>query len=401
MAIRRWCLIKLTTLDILTPYPPYPPHAGGTAHIFQASRQLSRWFDVSLFTLAQQVPVRWGPMPTWCRELQAFPRAPVGPLRRVSLDPPAVQQEYAPAMAQFLHERWQRLPPTVVQIEVTSMAQYAPLARAAGALVVCTAQTLGFLAQLRRARQESRLALRMRRLAGVLSLWQYELRALRQCNLVVALGEADAVALRRWLPHLPVVFVPSGVDLDAWQPCFNQHATNEVLFVGNYAHPPNADGAQWLVREVWPLVRAARPAAHLTLAGRAPTAAIQALAAGGIRVPGTVNDLRELYRVASCVVAPIFWGGGVRIKLLEALACAMPIVTTTAAAEGIALEHGTSALYADQPAAFAAAIIRLLDDAALRAALGANGRALIERDYAWSHIGRKLAGLYYGALSSR
>jgi glycosyltransferase involved in cell wall biosynthesis len=297
----------------------------------------------------------------------------------------------------FLAHVWKQTPPDIVQIEFTSMAQYARLAREFGALVVCTAHNVAFLAQLRRARQEQTPALRIRRLAGMLSLWQYELRALRYCDIIVALGEVDAAVLRRWLPRVPIVCVPSGVDLEEWTSYSSSPASDEVLFVGNYAHPPNVEGACWFVHNVWPQIQAARPSARLTLAGRAPPPAIQALVSNTIRVPGAVVDLRPLYKSASVVVAPIFWGSGVRIKLLEALASGRPVVTTALAAEGLGLAEGHSALFAEQPHEFAAAVLRLLNDSQLSAYIGAAGRAIVEQRYDWRHIGRLLAGMYEGA----
>jgi glycosyltransferase involved in cell wall biosynthesis len=100
-------------------------------------------------------------------------------------------------------------------------------------------------------------------------------------------------------------------------------------------------------------------------------------------------------------VAPIFWGGGVRVKILEALACGLPLVTTAPAAEGIDLSDGRSALFAERPADFASAIVRLLDDAGLRTRLGAAGRAIVERDYDWNRVGARLAGLYDDMLQYR
>jgi len=382
-------------LTIISPVAPFPPLSGGTAHIMQVTQQLARAFQVHMYALAADPDVvTWGSLAECCVETQAFARAKQS---KWGLAPPAARQEYSTDLIAHLQHIWGALPPDVVQLEFTSMAQYAPLARTAGALVVCTAHNVAFLAQVRRARKERTLALRARRWIGALSLWLYELRALRQCDLVVAHSETDAEALRRWLPRLPIEYVPSGVNLDDWPACFDPTATDEVLFVGNYLHPPNVEGALWLAREVWPRVRRMHPGARLTLAGRAPPPVIQALAADDVRVPGAVNDLRPLYTRSSVVVAPIFWGSGVRIKLLEALACGLPVVTTALAAEGIALHDHASALFAERPDAFAEAIVRLLDDPALRARLGNAGRAIVERDYDWRQIGQRLVTLYMKA----
>lgn len=379
-------------LAILTPVIPYPPLSGGTAHMVQVVQQLARFYRVSMYALAADpAAVRWGPLAEWCEQTHAY--APTK-RSRWGLEPPAVRQEYSAELAAALQHDWADQSPDIVQLEFTSMAQYAPLARAAGALVVCTAIDLAFRTQARRARMQPGWARKGRRWLGALSLWLYELRALRRCDLVLTLSAEDAAALRGWLPRLPIAYVPSGIGLQDRPICFDPRAEDEVLFVGNYLHPPNVEGALWLAREVWPLVRRLRPSARLTLAGRAPSAAIQALGTADVRVPGTVDDLQPLYARASLVTAPIFWGSGVRIKILEALACGLPLVTTALAAEGINLRQGESALFAEQPREFAAAIVRLLDDAALRGRLGAAGRALVERDYDAEQVGARLAGLY-------
>lgn len=385
----------MPTLAILSPVLPSPPLVGGTAHIVGAARQLAKFYKLDFYGLVADVATPASQsLAQHCDRIVTFPRVRPG---RWGISPPAVRQEHSAAMLAHLRRAWAQRPPDIVQIEFTTMAQYAPLACEAGALAVCTAHNVAFLAQIRRALRERDLAARLRRWIGALSLWRYELLALRQCHLVVALGQADQAALRRWLPGLPVVYVPSGVNLDERSVCFDPRAEDEALFVGSYSHPPNVEGARWLAREVWPLVRRSHPTARLTLAGRAPPPEIRELSAPDIHVPGTVDDLQPYYARASVMTAPVFWGSGVRIKILDALAHGLPLVTTSAAAEGIDLEHGRSALFAERPDQFAAAIVRLLEDQTLRSRLGAAGRALIERDYDWARNGRRLVGLYEGA----
>jgi glycosyltransferase involved in cell wall biosynthesis len=392
MNSKRGLVQAMPDLTVLSPILPSPPLVGGTAHIAAALQQLRRAYRIQLFALVADTsaPI-WPPLAQWCEHVATFERSA---RPAWGLEPPAVHQERSAALMAHLQRVWEQTPPDIVQLEFTSMAQYAPLARQAGAFVVCTAHNVAFVAQVRRARQEQRMALRARRWLGALSLWRYELRALPQCDLVITLSQGEAVALRRWLPRLSVEYVPSGVNLEERRVCFDPQATDEVLFVGSYQHPPNVEGALWLAREVWPLVRRIRPNARLTLAGRAPPPLIQSLASADIRVPGTLADLQPLYARASLMVAPIFWGSGVRIKILDALAYGLPLVTTALAAEGIDLRHQQSALFAERPQDFANAIVRLLDDAALRARLGAAGRAIVERDYDWDKIGTRLVALY-------
>lgn len=380
------------TLTILSPLAPYPGYSGGAAHIRRTALQLAARYRVSLYALADRPEwVTWGPLAGRCPELRAFRRGPAG---GGPLDPPAVRMERSAELEAHLRAAWERTPPDIVQLEYTTMARYAPLARAAGALVVCTALHVAFLAHIRGARRERNPALRARRMLGALSLWQYERRALRRCHLVVTLSDGDAAALGRWLPGLPVVHVPAGVELPPPAP---PTPGGPVLFVGGYLHPPNVEGAIWLARAVWPLVRAAQPGARLVLAGRDPPAAVRALAADDIEVPGTLPDLAPLYARASVAAAPVFWGAGVRIKILEALAAGLPVVATPAAADGLALVHEESALIAATAEAFAAELLRLLREGGLRERVGAAGRAFVAREHSAARSGRLLAGLYEGA----
>lgn len=389
----------LRPLTILSPLAPYPPLSGGTAHMLRVTQQLAQRYQVSFVALAPAPEqVEWGPLAAQCASVRAFRRTQRS---KWGFNPPAARQEHSAELLAYLRRAWAAQPPAIVQLEYTSMAQYARPARAAGALVACTAIELAFRTQVRRARQERDARLKARRWLGALSLWRYELATLPQCDLVITLSEPDALALRRWLPRLTVEYIPSGIDLAEWPVCRTPRAGAQVLFVGNYLHPPNVDGALWLAREVWPLVRLAHPGARLTLAGRDPPAAIQALAAPDIHIPGAVADMRPLYAQATLVAAPIFWGSGVRIKLIEALACGLPVVTTALAAEGIDLRHAQSVLFAEQPAGFADAIVRLLADPVLRERLGAAGRTLIERDYDAALVGARLEALYERRLALR
>src|SRR5262245_28829100 len=129
-------------LTILSPLPPYPPLAGGTAHILQATWQLARAYHIHLYALAADpAAVTGGPLAGCCDETRAFGRAKRS---KWGLEPPAVRLEYSAELIAYLRQAWAKQRPDVVQLEFTSMAQYAPLARRTGALVVCTAHNIAF-----------------------------------------------------------------------------------------------------------------------------------------------------------------------------------------------------------------------------------------------------------------
>jgi hypothetical protein len=165
----------------------------------------------------------------------------------------------------------------------------------------------------------------------------------------------------------------------------------DILFVGHFRHPPNADGALWFAREVWPRVRDANWRARLVIAGAEPPDEITQLAHDPtVRVTGFMPDLAPLWRDCAAFVAPIRRGSGTRVKILEAMAAGAPVIATSVGIEGIGAVPGEHFLLADDPSAFADACLRLLAKAAERDRLAAAARRLVERRHDWDAIAAQL-----------
>jgi GT2 family glycosyltransferase/glycosyltransferase involved in cell wall biosynthesis len=154
-----------------------------------------------------------------------------------------------------------------------------------------------------------------------------------------------------------------------------------VVFVGGFGHPPNADAARWLAREIYPRVRATRPDIPLHLVGDVPEAERTALAGPGVTVHGRVDNLRPWMDGCRIALAPLRWGAGVKGKVNMAMSHGLPVVATGMAAEGMHLVDGRDVLLADDAASFAAAIVRLHDDEALWLALSDAGVANVEKHF--------------------
>jgi glycosyltransferase involved in cell wall biosynthesis len=148
--------------------------------------------------------------------------------------------------------------------------------------------------------------------------------------------------------------------------------------VGLLAYGPNCDGARFFVREVFPQVRAALPGARLRLVGRHGGLIDDLAAVAGVELVGEVSDIDAELRAADVVVVPVRYGGGTRVKLLEAFAYRVPAVSTTVGCEGLDADHGRHLLVADEPEALAAACISVVRDGALRSTLTDSAFALYE-----------------------
>jgi glycosyltransferase involved in cell wall biosynthesis len=247
-------------------------------------------------------------------------------------------------------------------------------------------------------------------LAQWFKLARYERRVMRQCDALLAVSEDDRRMLLRLHPGARIAIVPNGVDTAY----FSRAAIEEVragplalnaetlVFSGTLDFRANVDALEWFVREVLPLIRARRPGVRLLAVGRRPAPALQALArAGTLLLTGEVVDARPYLASAAAYIVPMRIGGGVRLKLLEALALEAPTVSTSMGAEGIdGLCSGEHCLLADTPEAFAGAVLRLLEEPAVGRRLGAAGRALVGASYDWSKILPRLDALYAELIRS-
>jgi polysaccharide biosynthesis protein PslH len=202
----------------------------------------------------------------------------------------------------------------------------------------------------------------------------------------------DEARVRAARPGARVVVVPNGVDVERYRPRPGDPPPDRgtVLFFGALDYHPNCDGVLYFLEEIWPRVLRTHLGARLRILGRRPPAALLARRGPGVEIAGFVEDLRPSLAEAAAVVVPLRIGGGTRLKILEAMAMARPVVSTSLGAEGILAAPGRELLLADDPERFAGEVRRLLDDPALGARLGREARALVEGRYSWRAAARTL-----------
>lgn len=228
---------------------------------------------------------------------------------------------------------------------------------------------------------------------------RFEQRVAAACERCVVCSPLEQARAREVLALANVDVVSNGADTRQFQPTPEAPVPGNLLFVGAMHYQPNAEAAEYFVRDVLPLVRQKHPQVRLHIVGNSPPASVQALAGEAVVVHGFVPDVRPFYRNAAVVVVPLLVGGGTRLKILEAAACGKAMVSTTLGAEGLEMLSGHDILLADQAELFAAAVNRLLADAGLRQRMGMAARRTAEQ-YDWGQLGRKFVTITEVAASS-
>lgn len=229
-------------------------------------------------------------------------------------------------------------------------------------------------------------------------LFAYELDTFRRAGSVITCSEPERQALLRQKPDLPVFQVPNGVDCDHFNPLQSHPRSGELqlVFVGNMAYEPNHDAAMYFAREVLPQIVAQKPEVTFLVVGSDPKPELLRLASdrAEIEVTGFVEDVRPYFREASIFVVPIRFGSGTRLKVLEAFAMGLPVVSTSLGAEGIAYSDGRDIAIADEPAKMAEIVCRLGEDPEELARMGSKARKTVVQNYDWRVIGKQIRDVY-------
>lgn len=228
---------------------------------------------------------------------------------------------------------------------------------------------------------------------GYLCAWlgkRDEIGLCKKFDLLIATTERDLEVFRRDLPNLNMTVIQNGAGPGFFDDLGLEPEPCTMVFTGLFTHEPNSQGIIWFLDEIFPLILREEPKSRVCIVGKNPTRQMLARAADNVVVTGFVEDVRPYIARAQVFIIPLLAGGGIRGKALEAMAMRRPIVTTSIGVEGIHLENGKSALFADTVGQFAVAVIRLFRDAELRQQIARSARAIATEKYAWEGKGREL-----------
>jgi hypothetical protein len=395
-------------IALFTPYLPYPPDNGGKIRSFYLLRALTERFDVDLYTPYYGT----GPSEDHVEALGAYCRRVV-PMRLVrpwrfrnrikhalSPLPRAVHYFHTADSLKQAGQCLQEEEYDAIIADEICMTPYAELRADVPRLVTRQKVDSAHYREVARARPwgiEKALDF-----IEAAQLKSYCKKKMSIYQAYLACSENDAAQISANSPGVPALVIPNGADLSKFVPSGGPRAEEPtLLYVGSMNYYPNIDAMQFFFEKAYDRIAQAMPDIQVQIVGHKPPSKILKLARQpGVKVTGTVPNVWPFYDKATVFFVPLRLGSGTRLKIVEAMAMGLPVVSTSVGAEGLDIAHGENILIADDADSFSDYILALLADPDLRARIAAGGQQLAQR-YDWMEITKPWAELVEEVASQR
>lgn len=393
----------------------YPPVRGVLLRNFNLLREAARQAEVHVVAFDQPASRPAGvsvddcvaALKGFCREAECVPletglsknRYFLGVRGLLSLNPYDQNWLASDVMVRAIKRKLAGTPFDVVHFDTIGLAQYRALAQGVG--TVLNHHNIESTMMVQRAATETHQIRRQYFVHEAYKLKRAEQLFCPRFDVNLVVSPEDGEALRKLVPGVRTAVVANGVDTEYFAPRTDPGGKT-LLFCGGLDWYPNGEAMTHFFDAIWPRLSSRVPDAQMIVVGRKPPKWLKELGESDrrVRVTGFVDDVRPYFRESAVYVCPIRMGGGTRLKILDALAMGMPLVGTTFACSGIAVEHERHVLLADDPKRFVDQVVSLLDDASLRQRLALAGRELVLRDYSWTVVGRNLMSAYATAANA-
>lgn len=369
--------------------------SGGQTRWYNIIKYLSVEHDITLFSLIKdESERRFIPeLQKYCKKVEVFSR-PKSPwtMRNILLTaftfyPLLVIRNWSPKVKKALAEELKKEKYDLIHAETFYVMPHLPKTSIPSILVE---QTIEYQVYKHYVDTEVPFFLRPIFMIDIIKLRFWELYFWKKTNRLVAVSEEDKKVMQQLIPGIKVDVIPNGVDAVhfAAKKIAKKKPARVMYGVTNFEWLQNVEAVQTLLEDVWPNIHKALPKVKLWIVGRLIPETLVSLAnqREDIEITESIEDARDAYGGATIMVTPIKGSGGTRLKILEAMAAGLPIVSTSIGVAGLNLTNGKQAIISDTSEGLAKNTIKLLNDPGLAKKIGENGKKFVEKHYDWKSI---------------
>ena len=298
--------------------------------------------------------------------------------------PISVRRHFSSQYATTMQQLAERRNFDLIHVEWTHYAVYGPYVKALPQFV-CThnVEYLSWRRFARSTRNPLKIALGLHEAA---KLYRFEKEYYRRVDYLSVVSEQDGELLRNEFGIEDFCVIPNGVEIARYDEIPGTPKPNHLVYCGSMDVFVNQDAVGWFLREIFPLILEKKPETTFTVIGRNPPDWLLKYQSDRVRFTGVIDDVRPALKEGTLEVVPLRIAGGSRLKILEAFAARIPVLSTSIGAEGLDIEDGRNIVLADEPQAFADRCLRLLDDPDRRNRLAEEGRRVVDEQYDWNRI---------------
>jgi len=388
---------------MLTPYLPYPLLSGGQIRTYNLLKKLAQKHEITLYALIkensekQYIPE----LEKYCTKVRVFKRSQkpftlTNIFRTLfSTFPFLVVRNYVPQTISAIQKELETEQYDLIHAETFYMMPHLPKTSIPTILVEQTIEYLGYESYAEKSKWPF---LKFLMSLDIAKIKRWERYYWESCDTLIVMSEEDKTFIAEQIgPDQKIEVVANGVDSE-WFAQLERHVADEltVLSVGTFKWLPNVEAVTFLVKEIWPLIKKKVPLARLWIVGNAPTPEVMAFQQKdtSITVTGGIPDIRDAFKGAHMLLAPVFSGKGTRYKILEAMASETPIVASKIAVEGLGVTNGQEVLIGTTAEQLAELTVQLLLDPKKRKKLATKGREYVTKEYDWAQISETLDQIY-------
>ena len=385
---------------MLTPYLPFPLMSGGQTRSYNLLKNLSKKHEITLFSLVKDDKERKNipELEKFCKKVRVFNRPPkpwtLSNILRTGFGPYPflVIRNLATEESRAIKDELASNDYDLIHAETFYVMPHIPKTKVP---ILLVEQTIEYLVYKHYVEEQAPKFLAPLLKIDVKKLKYWETYFWKHAKKVVAMSDSDRIQMKKLCQGLSIDIVPNGIDAEYFLAKKKEEVyPPKVLYVGNFTWLQNIEAVEDLVNKVWPEIKKAVTNAKLWIVGMHMTDYIKNLKSDDIEVTEGMPDIRDAYKRSTVLVTPIRGPGGTRLKILEAMASALPVVTTTVGAEGLGVSSGREALITDNLDDLVKSAVEVLRSPAVAKKLGESGRAFVEKNYTWDVSAEKLDRIY-------